>query len=68
MQQSKWRTYDFPIQIVLLHHNNVDTLGVLEGQKPEAARTTSRAVSHDSALADLAELREIIFQGFYDNV
>lgn len=57
-------TYDFAIEIVFLHHDDVDTLGVLERQKAEASRAASSRVTHDGTFADLAELREVILERF----
>jgi hypothetical protein len=41
---------------VLLDHNDVDALGVLEGEEAETTRTSSSGVAHNGALANLAEL------------
>lgn len=50
---------------MLLDHHDVDALGVPESQKAEATGTTRRTVAHDSALADLSKLGEIIFERIY---
>lgn len=41
---------------MLLHHDDVDALWILEGEEAEASRTACGGVSHDSAFADFAEL------------
>ena len=48
---------------MLLDHDHVDNLRVLEGQEAETARAACNAVSHDCAFCDLAELCEVILQG-----
>ncbi len=50
---------------MLFDHDGVDDLRVSEGEEAEAARTTGGAVSHDGALDDIAELREILLERFY---
>lgn len=50
---------------MLLDHDNVDSLGVFEGEESEASRASSCAVSHHGALNHLAELGEVVSQGFY---
>ncbi len=53
-------THDLAIEKVLLDHNNVHCLGVLEGQKSEASRPASSTISHHGALYNLSELREVL--------
>lgn len=49
-------TYDLAVEEVLLDHDDVDRLGVLERQEAEASRAARVVVPHDGALEDLAEL------------
>jgi hypothetical protein len=49
-------TYNFAVEIVLLHHDDVDALGVTEGEEAETSRATGSRVTHDSAFAHFAEL------------
>ena len=49
---------------MLFDHDGVDDLRVSEGEEAEAARTTGGAVSHNSTLDDIAELREVLFERF----
>jgi hypothetical protein len=50
------KTYNLAIEIVLLHHHDVDALGVTEGEKAETSRAAGSRVTHDGAFADFAEL------------
>lgn len=45
---------------MLLDHDDVDRLGVLEGQEAEAAGAARSAVPHHGALDDFAKLREVV--------
>lgn len=60
--------YNLPIQEVLLDHNNVHCLGVLEGEEAETSRSAGRAISHDSAFRHLTKLGEIITKGLWKDV
>jgi hypothetical protein len=54
--ESKAETYDFTIEVMLLHHDNVDTFGVFEGEKAEASGAAGGGVAHHGALADFTKL------------
>jgi hypothetical protein len=56
-------TYDLAIEVVLLDHNSVHRLGILESQESEASRPTSGGISHDSCLQNLSKLREVVAEG-----
>ena len=56
--------HNLAVEVVLLDHDNVDRLGVLEGEKAEATRAAGGAVPHDGAFYHLAKLREVVPQGF----
>lgn len=58
-------TYNLAVEEVLLDHDNVDSLGILECKEAEATGSARVVVTHDSALEDLAELREVVAKGFY---
>jgi hypothetical protein len=58
-------TNDLAVEVVFLDHDDVDCLGVLEGQEAEAAGATGGAISHDCALDNFAELREVISEGLW---
>lgn len=53
---------------MLLHHHRVHSFRVPEGQKTKATRTASSAVSHDSALLNITELRKVVPKRFYASV
>lgn len=53
-------TYDFTVEEVLFDHDNVDSLGVLEGEEPEASGATGVTITHHGALDNLSELRKVI--------
>jgi hypothetical protein len=55
-------TYNLAIEIMLLDHDRVYALGVPEGEKAKSTGAASRSIAHDGALADLSELREVVFQ------
>ena len=57
--------HNLAIEVVLLDHDNVDRLGILEGEKAEASRPTGGAVPHDGAFHHLAKLREVVPQRFW---
>lgn len=59
------RAYDFAVEVVLLDHDCIDSLGVSEGQEAETARAATGAVAHDGAFENIAKLREVVAQGFY---
>jgi hypothetical protein len=61
-------THDLAVQVVLLHHDDVDGLGVLEGEEAEAAGAAGGAVAHNGAFHHLAELREVVSQGFLNEL
>ena len=52
-------TYNFAIEIVLANHDSVDRLGVYKVKEGKATGTASSVVSHDGAVPNFAELREI---------
>lgn len=56
------QTYDLAVQVVLLHHDSVDALWVLEGEETETARAPACAVAHDRAFYDFAKLGEIVLE------
>ena len=60
MQEALGTPYNLAVKIVLLDHNNVHGLGVLESQESESSRPTRRTISHNSTLSDFAKLREIV--------
>lgn len=45
---------------MLLDHDSVDGLRILEGEEAETTRTTCGAISHNGALENFAELREVL--------
>lgn len=45
---------------MLLDHDDVDILGVLESEEAKASGATGGRVAHDGAFQDLAELGEVI--------
>jgi hypothetical protein len=49
-------TYNLAVEVVLLHHHDVDTLWVTEGEETKSSRATSSRVAHDSAFTNFAEL------------
>lgn len=49
---------------MLLHHDHVDNLRVLEGEETESTRAASGAVAHDCAFCDFAELCEVVLERF----
>ena len=49
---------------MLLDHDDVDRLGVAEGEEAEAAGPARSAIAHHGALHHLAELREVVAEGF----
>jgi hypothetical protein len=49
-------TDDFAVKIVFFDHNNVDCLGVLEGEEAKTTRPAGCAVAHNGAFHHLAEL------------
>jgi hypothetical protein len=51
-----WSTYDFAVEVVLLHHDCVDALGIFEREEAETSGAAGGRVAHDGALANLAEL------------
>lgn len=55
-------TYNLSIKVVLLDHHDVDSPWVLECEEAEASRSAGCSIAHDSALENLAELREILLQ------
>jgi hypothetical protein len=57
-------TYDLSVQIVLLDHDNVDCLGVFEGEETESSRSAGGAISHNSALQNVSKRGEVISKGF----
>jgi len=54
--------YNLAVEVVFLHHDCVDALRILEGKKPKTSRAASGGVAHDGALADLTELRKVVFE------
>jgi hypothetical protein len=55
-------TYDLTVEVMLLYHDDVDALGVLEGEETEAAGATGGRVTHYGAFADFTELREVALE------
>ncbi len=49
-------TYEFAIKEVLLNHNDVDSLWILEGEEAEPTRAASGAITHNLAVNDIAIL------------
>ena len=47
---------------MLLDHDSVDAFRVSEGEEAKASRAAGRRVAHNSAFADLAELREVVLE------
>jgi hypothetical protein len=43
-------SYDFPIKVVFLNHDNIDRASIFECEEAKASRAAGCAVSHDSAL------------------
>jgi hypothetical protein len=60
-------TYDFAVQVVLPHHDCVDSSRILKGQEGKAARATRR-ISHDRACVYLAKFGKVASEGFYARV
>ena len=58
-------THKLAVQAMLFDHNAVDGFGVFECEEAEPARTTGGAITHYLAIDDFAELREVVFEGFY---
>ena len=58
------QTYQLAVERMLLDHNSVDHLWVLESEEAESARAPGGAIAHDCALDDFAELREVALEGF----
>jgi hypothetical protein len=52
--------HNLAVEVVLLDHDDVDRLRVLEGEEAEAARATGGAVAHNSAFHHFAKLREVV--------
>ena len=50
------KTDNLAVELVFLHHDNVDGLGVSECEETETTRTSCRTITHDSALGDFAKL------------
>ena len=50
------RTYKFAVQEMLFDHDNVDGLGIFEGEKAETARTARGAITHHLTVDDIAKL------------
>lgn len=48
---------------MLLHHDDIHRLGILEGQKPKPARPARRAISHDGALDHLPKGGKVVAEG-----
>ena len=53
---------------MLLDHNGVDRFWVLKREKAEPARAAGGAITHYLTVDDLAELGEVLFEGFWLNV
>ena len=49
---------------MLLDHDNVDALGILEREKAESSRTSGSSIAHDGAFTNFTELREVAFERF----
>lgn len=49
-------SYNLAVKVVLLDHDNVDSLWILESQETETSRATGRSVTHDSTFEHLAKL------------
>ena len=49
-------THNLAVKVVLLDHDNVDRLGVLEREEAESTRATRDAVTHHCALKYLTKL------------
>ena len=58
-------TYNLAIQKVLLHHDYVDSLGVLERQEAETTRSPRAAITHNCAFDNFAKLFKIVPHGFW---
>lgn len=52
--------YNLSVKIVFLDHDDVDSLGIFEGQKTKPSRAPGRAISHDSAFYHLSVLRKVV--------
>lgn len=50
---------------MLLDHNSINSLGITESQEAKATRAAGGTITHDSALLNLTELREIVAEGLY---
>lgn len=57
-------SYNLSIKVVLLNHDDVDGPRVLECEEAEASGSTGCSIAHDGAFENLAELREVVLQGF----
>ena len=55
-------SYDFSVKVMFLHHDNVNSSRIFEGQEAEASRSTRCTISHHSTFQYLAELREIVLE------
>lgn len=56
------QAYQLAVQEVLLDHNYVDRLWVLESEEAEASRAASGTIAHHLAVDDLSELREVVLE------
>ncbi len=57
-------TYNLAIEVVLLNHDDINCLGIFECQETKSSGAASGAVAHDCAFENLAELGEVVFEGF----
>lgn len=49
MKGEKNRAYNLAVEIVLLNHDGVDSLGVLKSKKAETSRAAGCTIAHDGA-------------------
>lgn len=57
-------TYHFAIEIMLPNHDSVDCFRVDKVEEGKTARATREVITHDGAVADLAELQKVAAKRF----
>lgn len=57
--------YNLAVKEMLLYHDNVHSLGILEREESKATRAAGTAVTHDCAFHNFTELFEVLSQRFW---
>jgi hypothetical protein len=57
-------TYNLAVQIVLLDHDGVDSLGVFEGEEAKSTRAAGSTVTHHGAFQHLTEFFKVVLERF----